>query len=555
MNKKTLEGLYKKGLINEDTYCKGMKKFADGGAVLDPAIASLIQPQTVAAAPQSTSPTVAPEIQDAALKAQQNTVEQAQKLPEIERAPAATPAEKNYYAYNRIVAELGPEAAKEAVAKGQVEQPPGFFQSKILEPLMKFREENIAAKEAKKAQILKEAGIAPKPEVAPQAQVAPGMQQVAAQPKAKQVSPFEEIGKEYDRGYKALEKAYDAQVLAADKTASAMAGAYNTVMNDFKKQQDLDKIANEKNKERLDLMAKKYEGMVDDYAKTSVVDPNRYWANKSDGDRAQARLAVFLGGIGGGGPNEVLAQFNKNVDRDIEAQKAGMEKKFTGMQLQNNIYKQMMDLTQDDRAARLATRNAMMGMFEMQIKKAEAGTASQNAKLKAQQLLGELSIEKAKTQTELLKAVQNSPMNLQADVETRQINTLPSNLQSKAYEELGKYRQTMSDVNMVKDTLKKISDISLAGRMNAFDRDQIETYKTSLIKPIKSMLGEAMQEADVKRLVDPLIPSGLSSKKDAERKTDVFVQNLMSTIPEKTPILTGNGIIKASFLTNLKRND
>lgn len=538
MNQKTLEGLYKKGLITEQTYNNGIKKYADGGAVLEPVTESQIPPET-AAVPQSLSPTVDPEIALAAQAAKENTIEQAQNIPgaTIERAPANI-FEKERQARQNYLQQQTPSPLMQQQTQG----------SDIVKDAMKGVAE-VAAK------IPTTTEMASKEPISQAEQLGAIKQPVGMTTKAtKAQTPLEGIMGGYDAAFKQQAAGINAEAAAAVTAAKTMTDAYTQSISDFKKFQDEQKVVEQERHNRLATMADKYQGMVDDYQKTAVVDPNRYWANKSDGDKNMARLAIFLGGIGGG-TNEVLSQLNRSIDRDIDAQKVMSERKLGGIQLQGNIFNQMMNLTNDDRAASLATKAAMMSNFEMQIKKADASTASPIAKAKAQLLLGNLAKMKADTQVELMKTVQNSVNNLQADNETRQINSLPANLQLKGYEELGKYRQTMSDVELVRNTLSKISDISLAGRLNPADRDAVDTYKTSLIKPIKSMLGEAMQEADVKRLIDPLIPSSLSGKKDAERKTEVFIQNLLSSLPEKTPILTGQGIIKKQTPLNLKRNE
>lgn len=64
---------------------------------------------------------------------------------------------------------------------------------------------------------------------------------------------------------------------------------------------------------------------------TGVIDANRYWNSKSDLGKASTAIGLILGGIGGGlnrtGQNVALDFLNKNIDRDIEAQKADRQNK------------------------------------------------------------------------------------------------------------------------------------------------------------------------------------------------------------------------------------
>lgn len=64
---------------------------------------------------------------------------------------------------------------------------------------------------------------------------------------------------------------------------------------------------------------------------TGGIDANRYFNSKSDLGKASTAIGLILGGIGGGlnrtGQNVALDFLNKNIDRDIEAQKADRQNK------------------------------------------------------------------------------------------------------------------------------------------------------------------------------------------------------------------------------------
>lgn len=64
---------------------------------------------------------------------------------------------------------------------------------------------------------------------------------------------------------------------------------------------------------------------------TGGIDANRYWNSKSDLGKASTAIGLILGGIGGGlnktGQNVALDFLNKNIDRDIESQKADRQNK------------------------------------------------------------------------------------------------------------------------------------------------------------------------------------------------------------------------------------
>lgn len=538
-----LEGLYKKGYITEETFNKGLKKYSDGGTVTP----ILQQDQ---AAPQSTpAPSVAPEILDAAKKAQDNTVMQAQKSPfsfMSDEQWAALPPEQKLMATNPALArETLPSSARSMLSKlGQ------FIQEKRAEGLQREQEQ------------LQQAGIAPTPEqqvvasdiaktVGQEVKPAGDMIQV---PKEVKPSPYEGIAKGYDDAFTAMQKGIEAEAAAGARQASAMTSAYATAVNDLQNFQKDQKILEQTRRDQLQAQAQRMEQSIDEFKKASVLDPNKFWANKTTGDKIMASVAVFLGGLGGG-PNQALEIINNAVTRDIEAQKQAAMGAKGKYEMENNIYRNMMDQFQNETAAFTASRLAALNIAEMQIKKAEASTANLQAKARSQQALGQLGLQKVKLQQELLSQVQNSPQALAADQETKAIMRLPENLRKDAFKELGEYRQIQQNIQSASRTMDELNQVSALGRLSPVDRDRIDTLKASLIPKIKSVLGEAMQEADVKRMVDPLIPSVGESDAARKRKKETFLKMLEDAVPGKTPTLSGMGIIKTQKPFSFQRND
>lgn len=69
------------------------------------------------------------------------------------------------------------------------------------------------------------------------------------------------------------------------------------------------------------------------------IDPNRMWTNKSVGDKILASIAIALGGIGAGltgGKNTALELLQREIDRDIEAQKLNIS---TALAKKQHAYK------------------------------------------------------------------------------------------------------------------------------------------------------------------------------------------------------------------------
>lgn len=541
-----LEGLYKKGYITEETFNKGLKKYSDGGTVTP----ILQQDQ---AAPQSTpAPSVAPEILDAAKKAQDNTVKQAQKSPfsfMSDEQWAALPPEQKLMATNPALArETLPSSGKSMLSKlGQ------FVQEKRAEGLQAEQEQ------------LQQAGIAPTPEqqvvasdiaktVGQEVKPAGDMVQV---PKEAKPSPYEGIAKGYDEAFAAMQKGIIGEAEAGAKQAAAMTSAYTTAVNDLKSFQDDQKVLEQTRRNQLQQQAQKMEQSIDEFKKASVLDPNKFWANKTTGDKIMASVAVFLGGLGGG-PNQALEIINNAVTRDIEAQKQAAMGAKGKYEMENNIYRNMMDQFQNETAAFTASRLAALNIAEMQIKKAEAGTANLQSKARAQQALGQLGIQKVKLQQELLSQVQNSPQALAADQETRAILRLPKDMQSEAFKELGEYKGLQSVKSQLEKDYKELIDLSTVKEKvtSPFQTSsKMDLAQTKIFPAIKKIVDERMSDADARIWLEPYVPKVTDSEKTANSKLKALQDALNTQIVGRTPRLSGFGIIKPPSQFTFKRNE
>lgn len=91
---------------------------------------------------------------------------------------------------------------------------------------------------------------------------------------------------------------------------------------------------------------------------TQEIDPNHYWGSLSTGQQIMSSIGIMLGAYGsglGGGPNLALEQLNRNIDRDIEAQKANLGKKQT-------LYSMHLARTRDAEQAFAQTQADLLAM-------------------------------------------------------------------------------------------------------------------------------------------------------------------------------------------------
>lgn len=101
----------------------------------------------------------------------------------------------------------------------------------------------------------------------------------------------------------------------------------------------------------LQERAAKQEKLYNDMLNAKV-NPDHFWETRSTGQKVSAAIGLILGGIGAGltkGPNYAMDVINKAIDRDMEAQKLGLQTKQNGLRM-------YMEQTRDLGAAQHALR-------------------------------------------------------------------------------------------------------------------------------------------------------------------------------------------------------
>lgn len=114
------------------------------------------------------------------------------------------------------------------------------------------------------------------------------------------------------------------------------------------------------------------------------IDPNHYLGSMDTGKKISTGLALILGGMGGGGHGNVAMDFlNKQIDRDIEAQKSNLGKKETLLSANMQQFHNIHDATE-------MTRTMMNDALSAQLQQASLKAASPLAKARAQQMIGQI---------------------------------------------------------------------------------------------------------------------------------------------------------------------
>lgn len=97
------------------------------------------------------------------------------------------------------------------------------------------------------------------------------------------------------------------------------------------------------------------------------INMDRFYSNMSTGRKIRTIIGMLLGGMAGGvlrQENPLIAMLNKEIDRDIEAQKLAREDK-------TNLYKQNLQVLKDSQAAYIQTANQLRNIVEMKMQDAQ----------------------------------------------------------------------------------------------------------------------------------------------------------------------------------------
>lgn len=123
------------------------------------------------------------------------------------------------------------------------------------------------------------------------------------------------------------------------------------------------------------------------------VDPNRFWANKSTGEKVLAGIGLFLGAFGSNG-NKAANIISDAITQDINVQKANIDQKSKGLGSERSLYNDMYAAYKDKDAAEAATRLAMLNNAQVKAQALGARYQGAEAKAKAMSLMGEIEAKK-----------------------------------------------------------------------------------------------------------------------------------------------------------------
>lgn len=235
----------------------------------------------------------------------------------------------------------------------------------------------------------------------------------------------------------------------------------------------------------------------------TTVDPGRFWASRTTGQKIVGYIGMALGALGTGpdGINRSVQMIQTAIDRDIDAQKAEhafrLKRGEQALEGVKSMYGMQHQVFQDEAGALAASRASGLELANNQLQQIAATSNSQTVKQQAALMGSELlakkaTFEGAAANTAFDNATQRMVANAQAShlyAEAKAAGTksgLSQVEQSKVYEVEGATKNIKDNLARAKDIIKRKGTFELTG-----------TEQTEL----ERALGDAAQ--DSARLKDP----------------------------------------------------
>lgn len=335
--------------------------------------------------------------------------------------------------------------------------------------------------------------------------------------------------------FEKVQKAYEDAAVAGQKEAITNAAfLQQTQLEDQKRIAENLAVKQKEDQFIQDSFSKLY----DEVNKSEIkkVDPGRFWANKSTGEKILAAISITLGGLDPRGGNKALDVITSAIDQDIKAQEGAIAEGSAKLEKQAGILSRMQARFQNDQAAREATRLAMLQNAELQLKANAAKYGGADAQAKASEAIGKLQIQQQEAQMKFAEAMR-SQMALSADPTTINPALLPKEQRellvpgfgmALTKEDASELKKMNSEVTAAKASVDELLDINenmgVFSSLNPFNTDKAraESLSSQLQGTLKNLLtgGGAISEGDRKFLQGVIVNPGsfftLASKNKAK---------------------------------------
>lgn len=273
------------------------------------------------------------------------------------------------------------------------------------------------------------------------------------------------------------------------------------------------------------------------------IDPQHYIGSKDSVGKIATGIGLILGGMGAGltgGPNQALEFLNKQIDRDIEAQRMKLGVKETLLSANMKQFGNLHD-------AMAMTRVNQMDIVSNQLQQAAAKSQDPMAKARAQQAIGYFQQKAAPlmSQSAGRQAILKAGENGQVSPTTQIRMLLPHDEQEKALGDLKVAEKTAQAHKAVDEISDKLADLQTAGsRLGSpiQSKQKIDALSAELVPLImESSPSKRLTHESLKAEILPLIRGFTTSPKTADQMK-MSLHRLIDTHADSPTHLEGTGI-------------
>lgn len=334
-----------------------------------------------------------------------------------------------------------------------------------------------------------------------------------------------------------------------DKQGIAKAAEMNRVLDENDKRIAATALKRADDQKEIDNYKTGLDSAVNELSSFKV-DNDRFWKNKSTGDKILAGIGMFLGAFGtagNGGVNQAASVVRSAIKDDIEAQKADYEAKKDSVTAKRTVFGDMMTRFKDKYLAEDATNVASLNNAMLRVQARTEQFGNPELKLKGAQIYGQLASEKSQAETNFLQRVaakQAIFSQMNSSPETATIaKILDKDDHENAIKELTGWHNAQENIKLVENDFNKIKKLSLSDRLNPAGSDAADlgTINANIFSYVKQAIGEKMSDADAKELVRPF---QISKVDLTDARLDAKMKGLQRLIQSKalTPTLRRYGV-------------
>lgn len=275
------------------------------------------------------------------------------------------------------------------------------------------------------------------------------------------------------------------------------------------------------------------------------IDPKHYLNNMGTSGKISTGIGLILGGMGGGllhQGNPVMDFLNRQIDRDIEGQKANLGKSESLLNANMRQFGNLRDATD-------MTKIMQSDIVSNQLKQAAAKAMTPLAKARALQAAGQIDMNTAQLQGQMaMRKTLLSGMNSGQVDPAKVVNLLiPENQRAAANKELTEAQslsKAKNDALAAFDQISKINTVANRGLHPIDSKKQIKALRDPIIAKLSKETAGRFTEQDADMLGSLYDTIGTSKETNALQR-----RQLSKQFDEKMnfPILNTYGIMPSSW--------